>query len=139
MNTQELPGVSRTVTIVVPAAKDAVFSFLAKIENLPEWATEFCQEVKRDGAHHKVVTSAGELFFRIEADPRSGVIDMFSGPSPTEQDIFPCRVIVLPDRRSAISFTFFRPADMPLEHYERLYQSLLIEMDGLAQRFSNGD
>jgi hypothetical protein len=139
MNTIELSAISRTVTIVVPAAKDTVFSFLAKVENLPAWATEFCEGLKREGEHFKVVTSFGELFFRIEADPRTGVIDMFSGPTPTDMDIFPCRVIGLGGGRSAITFTFFRPADMPEEMYERQYQSLVVEMDGLVKRFSKRD
>jgi hypothetical protein len=135
-NPIELPSVSRTVTIVVPTSRERIFSFLSEIENLPKWATEFCQELKRDGAHHKVVTSSGELFFRIESDAKTGVIDMFAGPTPSEQGIFPCRVITLPGQRSAVSFTFFRPADMPEEMYDRQYRSLVIEMDGLAKRFS---
>jgi hypothetical protein len=136
MNTLELSYVSRTVTVILPATKETVFSFLSQIENLPAWATEFCSEVKREGAHHKVVTSSGELFFRIESDSETGVIDMFSGPTPTEQSIFPCRVIALPGQGSAVSFTFFRPADMTPDTFDQVYQSLLIEMEGLVQRFS---
>lgn len=135
MNTAELSNVSRTVTVLVPASKADVFSFLSQVENLPEWATEFCEGLKREGEHHKVITSFGELFFQITADAETGVIDMFSGPTLTEMDIFPCRVVSLRDGRTAISFTFFRPADMPSELYERQYESLLKEMDGVARRF----
>lgn len=139
MNIIEQPSVSRTVTVVVPASKNAVFSFLSEIENLPAWATEFCEGLKHEGEHHKVITSFGELFFRIESDPRTGVIDMFSGNTSSEMDIFPCRVIGLPGGRAAISFTFFRHADMPTEMFERQYQSLITEMDGLVKRFSSRD
>lgn len=134
----DLPAVSRTVTILVSASKEAVFDFLSDIENLPAWATEFCQRLKREGDHHKVVTSMGELFFRVEADRRSGVIDMFAGPTLAEQGIFPCRVIAMPGGATAITFTFFRAPEMPDELYERQYRSLVVEMQGLAQRFSTG-
>ena len=136
MNAAEQSHTHRTVTIVVPAAQDRVFGFLADPQNLPVWATEFCQELKWDGAHCKIVTSGGELFFRIEADPKTGVIDMFSGPTAAEQDIFPCRAIALSGQVTAISFTFFRTPGIHDEMYERQYESLLIEMDGLAERFS---
>src|SRR5688572_28578602 len=101
MNATEQSHSHRTVTIIVPAAKDRVFGFLTDIQNLPAWATEFCEELKRDGVHYKIVTSGGELFFRTESDPKTGVIDMFAGPTLTEQSIFPCRVIASPDQTTA--------------------------------------
>ncbi len=126
---------NRTVTIVVSASKDAVFNFLSQIENLPAWATEFCQGLKPDGQHHKVITSSGELFFKIDADRKTGVVDMFAGPTLDQMGIFPCRVIGMPGG-AAISFTFFQPPGMPDEIYEHQYKSLLVEMDGLKRRFN---
>ena len=134
--TLELPAIARTVTILVTASKEAVFDFLANVENLPAWATEFCQGLKRDGDHLKVITSAGELFFHIESDRQTGVIDMFAGPSLAQQAVFPCRVLAMPGGATSVGFTFFRSPEMPDEIYERQYQSLLVEMRGLAQRFS---
>lgn len=127
---------NRTVTIVVAASKEAVFNFLSNIENLPAWATEFCERLKKEGSHHKVVNSGGELFFKIESDRKTGVIDMFAGPTLEQMGIFPTRVISLPGGQTAVSFTFFQPPDMPAEIYERQYKSLLIEMNGLKKRFS---
>ena len=40
--------INRTVTTVLDAPKEEVFAFLAEIENLPEWATEFAHELKYD-------------------------------------------------------------------------------------------
>jgi uncharacterized membrane protein len=37
---------TRTVTAVLDAPKEAVFDYLSRIENLPEWATEFARELK---------------------------------------------------------------------------------------------
>lgn len=126
---------SRTVTILVAAAKYVVFDFLSNIENLPAWATEFCERIKKEGGHYKVVTSNGELFFKMELDRNTGVVDMFAGPTLEQMGIFPCRVIAMPGGVTAISLTFFQPPDMPDEVYERQYKSLLIEMDGLKKRF----
>ena len=136
MNSYDPSTISRTVTVILPAPKETVFSFLSKPENLPAWATEFCQELKREGTHHVVVTSSGDLYFRIEADAATGVIDMFSGPTPEEQAIFPCRVISMSEQTSAVTFTFFRPPEMTIEIFERQHGSLILEMDGLVRFFS---
>ena len=85
---------SRTHTYALSAPKIRVFDFLSKIENLPKWATLFCQELKRtDGDRCKVVTPQGEIFFRIEADAKTGVIDMFGGPSEQQMIYWPTRVV----------------------------------------------
>ena len=34
-----------TVTAVLPAPRDEVFDYLADVENLPEWATEFARQL----------------------------------------------------------------------------------------------
>ncbi|MDA0578647.1 MAG: hypothetical protein O3B24_11175 [Verrucomicrobia bacterium] len=128
---------NRTVTIIVPAAKDSVFNFLASIENLPVWATEFCEGIKQDGNHYKVITSTGELFFRIESDRKTGVVDMFVGPMLDQMGIFPCRVIAMPTGPTAVSFTFFQAPDMPGEVYDQQFKSLLVELDGLKRRFGS--
>ena len=127
---------NRTVTIVVPASKETVFDFLSNVENVPAWATEFCERLKKESGHWKVVTSSGELFFKIESDRKTGVVDMFAGPTLDQMGIFPCRVIAMPGALTAVSFTFFQPPKMPDEVYERQYKSLLIEMNGLQERFS---
>ncbi len=123
--------------MVVSASKETVFDFLSDIENLPAWATEFCERLKKDGDDYKVVTSVGDLFFKIESDQKTGVVDMFAGPTRDQMGIFPCRVITMPGGTTALSFTFFQPPDMPVEVYERQYKSLLMEMDGLKKRFGS--
>ena len=71
-----------THTLALNASKADVFAFLSNIENLPKWATVFCKELKTDDhIRYKVVTPEGEIFFRIEADINTGVIDMYGGPA----------------------------------------------------------
>ena len=70
-----------TVTTVLQAPPGEAFSYLADIENLPDWATEFARDLKREGADYKVVNDLGEFFIEVQADPQHGVIDMFASPS----------------------------------------------------------
>jgi len=56
-----------------------VFAFLSDIRNLPKWATGFAKELKDIDGEYKVVTPQGEIFFRMESDAGTGIIDMFGG------------------------------------------------------------
>jgi len=126
---------NETVTAVLPAAADEVFSYLADIENLPDWATEFARRLERDGDDYKVVNGLGEFFFEIRADPGTGVIDMYAGPTKEQMAIFPTRVVGLPDGRSAFTFTMFQASDMPDELFESQHASLRRELAGVERRF----
>ena len=64
-----------TVTTVLDAPQREVFDYMADVRNLPEWATEFARELRRDGEDYKVVNGLGEFSFAIDADPSSGVIE----------------------------------------------------------------
>jgi hypothetical protein len=113
-----------------------VFDYLADIENLPEWATEFARRLERDGDDYKVVNGLGELFFDVRADASTGVIDMFAGPSKDAMALFPARVVGLPDGSSAFTFTMFQAPGMPDELFESQHASLRRELAGVERRFS---
>src|SRR5262245_16647656 len=115
---------SATVTTVLDASPETVFAYLAEIENLPEWATEFARELRREGEDYKVVNGLGEFFFAIDADPATGVIDMFAGPTKAEMAVFPTRVVRLPDGRSAYSFSMFQGPDMSTDLFDSQHASL---------------
>ena len=122
---------SETVTRVLPASQQAVFEYISDIEKLPKWATEFARELKREGEHYKVVNGLGEFYFEIKADPQTGVIDMFAGPTREQMAIFPTRAVALPDGRTAFSFTMFQAPNMPDELFESQYASLKREFDNI--------
>ena len=126
----------RTVTTVLDAPKEQVFDYLSQIENLPDWATEFARELKYEDGKAKVVNGLGEFYFTIDADPDTGVIDMFAGPAEDELALFPTRVVELPGGQSAFSFTMFKAPGMPDELFESQYQSLLREFENLRSTFS---
>ena len=127
---------SRTVTAVFPVPKERVFSYLADIANLPRWATEFARELKVVDGRHKVVNGLGEFFFRIDADPETGVIDMLAGPTEDELALFPTRVVPLGVATSAFTFTMFQAPGMPDELFESQYRSLLRELEVLETRLA---
>jgi hypothetical protein len=128
--------INRTVTAVLDAPSDDVFAYLSRVENLPEWATDFAQELKYENGKAKVVNALGEFYFRIDADPKTGVIDMYAGPTEEELALFPTRVVALGETRSAYSFTMFKGPGMPDELFESQYESLLQEFDNIRARFA---
>jgi hypothetical protein len=127
---------SRTVTTVLPAPKEEVFAYMSEIENLPDWATEFARELRRDDDGYTVVNNLGESRFEIRADRETGVIDMLSGPSRDEMAVFPTRVVALPDGRTAYTFTMFQAPGMPDELFESQHESLKREFTNIEARFA---
>src|SRR5262245_38323606 len=124
-----------TVTTTLATRPDEVFGYLADIENLPEWATEFARELRVVDGRHKVVNGVGEFFFDIHADAESGVIDMLAGPSEDALLCFPTRVVPTPAGGSAFTFTMFQAPGQPDEQFASQHASLLRELDNLEQRF----
>ena len=127
---------ARTVTAVLDAPREQVFRYLADVENLPDWATEFARELKFEDGKAKVVNGLGEFYFSIEADPDTGVIDMYAGPTEEELAVFPTRVVGLPGGRVAYSFTMFQGPEMPNELFESQYEALLREFNNIRDRFA---
>jgi hypothetical protein len=127
---------NETVTTVLPAPSDEVFAYLANIDNLPEWATEFARRLVRDGDNYKVVNGRGEFFLDIRADASTGVIDMYAGPTKEQMALFPTRVVGLPDGRTAYSFTMFQAPDMPDEVFESQHASLQREFAQIERQFA---
>lgn len=129
----------RTVSVRISAPADQVFHFLADVENLPRWATEFCDRVELEADGWVAHTQQGPLCFRIVADPGTGVIDMWSGPAPDQMSVYPVRVLGMADGTALVSFTFLQSADVSDALYERQYHALLVEMQGLARLFGGGE
>jgi len=128
--------INRTVTAVLDAPKDVVFDYLSQLDNLPDWATDFAQELKYVDGKAKVVNGLGEFYFTIAADRETGVIDMYAGPTEDELALFPTRVVPLGEGKSAYSFTMFKAPGMPDELFESQYESLRREFDNIRGRFA---
>jgi hypothetical protein len=124
------------VTTVLPAPREEVFRYMSDIERLPEWATEFARELKRDGDRYKVVNNLGEYYFEIDGDPDTGVIDMYAGPEPDAMAVFPTRVVGLPDGSTAYTFTMFQGPGMADELFDSQHESLQREFRNIERVFS---
>lgn len=124
------------MTAVIDAPAHEVFDYLSRIENLPEWANEFARDLRFEDGEAIVTNGLGEFVFRIAADPETGVIDMFAGPTPDELALFPTRVVGLPEGRSVFSFTMFQPAELSDELFESQHASLRRELDNVRARFA---
>jgi uncharacterized glyoxalase superfamily protein PhnB len=129
---------NRTITLTVPASRDDVFSFLAQIENLPLWASQYCRELRRVGSHWKIRTRHEELFVALVADARLGVIDLFTGECLDEMALTPIRVVSVA-HGCAVTMTLFQAADESVESYEQRYQAWLIDGRVLTHRFGGGE
>ena len=125
-----------TVTTVLDAPREAVFDYMADIENVPRWATEFARELKCDADGYRVVNGLGEFRFEIRADRDTGVIDMYAGPDAERMAVFPTRTVGLPDGRTAYSFTMFQAPDMPDELFDAQYASLQREFANIEAVFA---
>jgi hypothetical protein len=108
---------SRTLVLSLDAPKARVFRFLAKIENLPIWATGFCKGLTVEDGRHKILTPNGEILFRIDADEATGVIDMFGGPHEDQMAYWPTRVVDRPGHGSLFIFTSFRYPGMSEDEF----------------------
>jgi hypothetical protein len=132
---------SRTAVIVLPIPRERVFRYLASIQNLPRWATEFCRELKQVDGKHKVVTCPAlgkqELFFQICADEKTGVIDMLAGPTDDRMAVFPSRVLELADGSSAFIFTMFQASETDDEQFAMQYRSLQKEFENIRKELMN--
>jgi hypothetical protein len=122
---------SETVTTVLPVPRERVFEYMSDVRNLPEWATEFARELREQDGEYRVVNNLGEFLFEIRADERTGVIDMYAGPSRDQLAVFPTRAVSLPDGRTSYSFTMFQAPGMPDELFESQYESLKREFENI--------
>lgn len=124
---------SASVLVSAPAAD--VFNFLSDLNNMPAWAFHFCQAVEDTAEGWMVQTQQGRLCLDCSSDASSGVIDMRAGPTREQMGIFPIRVMGVPGGQSLVTFTFMQAPDCADELYAIQYQSLLEELQGLAERF----
>lgn len=129
----------QTFTLLVSAPRDTVFNFLADIENLPRWATGFCERLYLERGRWKALTSQGELYCDLEAGNSTGVIDLRTGPSVDRLAVLPMRVVALAPRRTLVTFTFMAGPEWPVGLAERDPAVLHAELTALARRFGGGE
>ena len=129
--------ITRTLTAVLDAPQQDVFDYLAQVDNLPDWATDFARELRYVDGKAKVVNGLGEFYVRIDSDESTGVIDIHAGPSEDELALFPTRVVPLGPTTCAFAFTMFKAPEMPDSLFESQHESLRRELDNVRARFAH--
>ena len=116
--------------------KDTVFAFLSNVENLPKWSTKFVKKIITVDGKYKAVTPIGEVFIRLDTNEKSGLIDIYAGP--TEDNMTPAylRIISLPDESTAVMFTFFQFASTPNTLWKIFCEWIKIEVENIQRNFS---
>jgi hypothetical protein len=117
-----------TVAAILKAPRDKVFSFLSNVENLPKWATEFCKKLENVEGRYYVTSCQGRILFEMQADPKTGVLDMAGGPTESQMTLWPARVVPLPDGNSAFLFTVIQGPGVPDDEFQDQLDSLGREM-----------
>lgn len=108
---------SRTLTVSIAREADAVYQFISNPANLPQWATAFCQSIRRVGSDWVIQTSAGEMKVRFVPPNEFRVADHFVSPAPGVEIYVPLRVLSR-GSGSEVVFTLFRAPDMPPEKFD---------------------
>lgn len=118
---------AHTNTISISATRQAAVDFLKDPENLPRWAVGFAKSVRNDRGKWSVVTAAGEVGVRIEAEGALGVVDFYLSPAPGIEALAASRVI---PRGSGIEYVFtqFQAPDMPDDVFEKNIKALAHEL-----------
>ena len=129
----------RTLAVTVSAPREAVFNFLADIENLPKWSAGYCERISLLRGRWWALTADGDQVVDMETSAGTGVIDLRSGPLPERLTLTPIRVLALSPRRSLISLTVIEAPDQTATAYERRFEIWTAATKGLLRRFGGGE
>jgi hypothetical protein len=124
---------TRTYSLTIPAPKSRVFAYLANIENLPQWATCFCQQLETVGGQHWVTTPTGKVLCEIRAHAGTGTIDFLAGPSADQMGRWPARVLDLPDGESLYLFTSIQTPEVSDEEFDAQAADVQVEFENLLR------
>jgi hypothetical protein len=110
---------SYTASVFIEAVPDRVFEYVRVSENQPDWAVNFVRETRPLGdGRYAMLTPAGELIYRIEADPGCRTVDfVYETPEGETTMILPTR-IVPHGRGSVFTFTIHRQPEMGDSEWE---------------------
>ena len=127
---------SVTESCVVPKPFDVVFDFLSNFDNMPRWSTKFVQSIKTENNQTKAVTPFGDMFVRIDSDRKTGVIDIFAGPTQSEMSPAYMRVISFSNDSCGVTFTFFQWPHTTDQMWEMFCDWIKIEVGNIKKLFS---
>lgn len=127
---------SRTLTVSISREADAVYEFISNPENLPKWATAFCQSIRKVGSDWVMQTASGEMKVRFVPPNEFRVADHFVSPAPGVEIYVPMRVLAN-GSGSEVVFTLFRSPDMPAEKFAKDIELVSCDLQTLKRKLEN--
>ena len=109
---------AHTLRLNLDARAEAVYAFVAKPENLPHWAPNFCEAVVRVDEQWRVQTASGMAMFRFTQPETFGVLDHCITLSAGEE-IFVGMRVTPQGAQSEISITLTRDSNMSDAQFEQ--------------------
>jgi len=125
----------RTRVVILRAARQTVFNYLADIENLPRWAGGFCEHLYLSHGRWMGLTSLGELFFALDADVAVQEISLRAGWDPACLWRLTLVVREFPPIGTRVKFSLKAGAD---EVQRQLHETLEAELPSLITRLGGG-
>ena len=126
---------SETLSAILAAPARVVFNYLSDPNNLPEWATEFCLGLSEENGVYTAQTPMGELIMNVEADSKSGVIDMYASSDGQKGLPLATRALSLSEEQTLYTVTFIREPGVTDSMFQQQLGSLRKEMDNLRSLF----
>ncbi len=117
---------ARTFTLAIRRSAAAVYAFVSNPQNLPLWATAFCQSVRRLDNGWMIETPMGEMKLRFAPQNAFGILDHYVSPAPETEIYVPMRVIAQ-GHTSLVLFTLMRQAGMSEAAFEE--DAAVVERD----------
>lgn len=107
---------SRTVSISIKCDPKTVYNFVFDLNNLPKWATTFCQSIKKSGGDWTIKTPQGLVKIRIADLNDWGILDHYLFPQTGDEVFVPMRVV--PNGSgSEVIFTVFQSPEMSNQNF----------------------
>ncbi len=107
---------SMTISVQIDRDPEAVYAYVADLNNLPRWATTFCRSIRCEGDGWVMETSLGTMAIRLARENDLGVLDHYLTTPGGETLYVPMRV-VSNGSGSEVIFTLFRLPDVSGEAY----------------------
>lgn len=123
-----LPSETKTIGIAVGA--DEVFDFLADLRNWPHWTKLASPAVEREAVDRWVVqTSRGPARVTLRAERRWGILDHEWAEASRTWAV--AMRVIANGQGSVVILTYFRPAGVSDESFERAGKNVESELERL--------
>lgn len=109
---------SRILSVSIKRDPRTVYEFILNLENLPKWAGQAFQSIKKQNGEWIVETPQGAAKVRITERNEFGILDHYVRTSSGVEVFVPMRVVQNGDG-SEVIFTLFQTEDMSDQNYAK--------------------